>query len=57
MFLQKDGIRPGKEGYDPRTLYIPKEAWKTFTPFEVQVCVHSLAFVSMCSDIVSVLGD
>jgi len=41
MFLQKDGIKPNEEGYDPRTLYIPKDAWRTFTPFEVQVCVHS----------------
>ncbi|EJC97743.1 DNA mismatch repair protein Msh6 [Fomitiporia mediterranea MF3/22] len=32
----KDGNRPGEPGYDPRTLYIPKSAWKTFTPFERQ---------------------
>ncbi|KAI5476724.1 hypothetical protein MNV49_007314 [Pseudohyphozyma bogoriensis] len=31
-----DGIRPGEEGYDPRTLYIPKSAWAQFTPFEKQ---------------------
>ncbi|GAA5982227.1 hypothetical protein JCM10908_004792 [Rhodotorula pacifica] len=31
-----DGIRPGEPGYDPRTLYIPKSAWATFTPFERQ---------------------
>ncbi|GAA6001069.1 mismatch repair ATPase MSH6 [Rhodotorula paludigena] len=31
-----DGIRPGEPGYDPRTLYIPSSAWKTFTPFERQ---------------------
>ncbi|KAK4049028.1 DNA mismatch repair protein msh6 [Microbotryomycetes sp. JL201] len=31
-----DGIRPGEPGYDPRTLYIPKSAWKTFSPFETQ---------------------
>ena len=40
-FLQdvrdKDGLRPGEPGYDPRTLYIPAKAWKTFTPFEKQV--------------------
>ena len=40
-FLQdvrdKDGVRPGEPGYDPRTLYIPQKAWKTFTPFEKQV--------------------
>ncbi|CAG8523968.1 14803_t:CDS:10 [Acaulospora colombiana] len=34
--MQKDGKRPGEEGYDPRTLYIPKGAWGKFTPFEVQ---------------------
>lgn len=33
----KDGVRPGQPGYDPRTLYIPPKAWKTFTPFEKQV--------------------
>ncbi|KZT01205.1 DNA mismatch repair protein Msh6 [Laetiporus sulphureus 93-53] len=32
----KDGVRPGKPGYDPRTLYIPPKAWKGFTPFEKQ---------------------
>ncbi|KAI0761142.1 DNA mismatch repair protein Msh6 [Irpex lacteus] len=32
----KDGVRPGQPGYDPRTLYIPKKAWLTFTPFEKQ---------------------
>ncbi|KAM0787401.1 hypothetical protein ACM66B_003486 [Microbotryomycetes sp. NB124-2] len=31
-----DGVRPGEPGYDPRTLYIPKSAWKTFSPFETQ---------------------
>ncbi|TNY21923.1 muts domain V-domain-containing protein [Rhodotorula diobovata] len=31
-----DGNRPGEPGYDPRTLYIPKSAWATFTPFERQ---------------------
>ncbi|KAH9833177.1 DNA mismatch repair protein Msh6 [Rhodofomes roseus] len=40
LFLQdardKDGVRPGEPGYDPRTLYIPAKAWKTFTPFEKQ---------------------
>ncbi|KAL1746027.1 muts domain V-domain-containing protein [Schizophyllum fasciatum] len=39
-FLQdirdKDGKRPGEKGYDPRTIYIPKNAWKEFTPFERQ---------------------
>ncbi|KAI4525062.1 DNA mismatch repair protein Msh6 [Schizophyllum commune Loenen D] len=39
-FLQdirdKDGKRPGEKGYDPRTIYIPKSAWKEFTPFERQ---------------------
>ena len=34
----KDGVRPGQPGYDPRTLYIPPKAWKEFTPFEKQVC-------------------
>lgn len=33
---QADGNRPGEPGYDPRTLYIPKSAWATFTPFERQ---------------------
>ncbi|KAI9069848.1 DNA mismatch repair protein Msh6 [Trametes sanguinea] len=32
----KDGVRPGQPGYDPRTLYIPPSAWKQFTPFEKQ---------------------
>ncbi|CAL1699677.1 unnamed protein product [Somion occarium] len=32
----KDGLRPGEPGYDPRTLYIPPKAWKGFTPFEKQ---------------------
>lgn len=32
----KDGVRPGEPGYDPRTLYIPPKVWKTFTPFEKQ---------------------
>ena len=32
----KEGVRPGEPGYDPRTLYIPTSAWKTFTPFEKQ---------------------
>lgn len=40
-FLQdvkdKDGVRPGQPGYDPRTLYVPSKAWKSFTPFEKQV--------------------
>ena len=43
-FLQdvrdKDGVRPGQPGYDPRTLYVPPKAWKTFTPFEKQVRAH-----------------
>ncbi|KAH7923446.1 DNA mismatch repair protein Msh6 [Leucogyrophana mollusca] len=32
----KDGVRPGEPGYDPRTLYIPKQAWADFSPFEKQ---------------------
>ncbi|KII87843.1 hypothetical protein PLICRDRAFT_176607 [Plicaturopsis crispa FD-325 SS-3] len=32
----KDGVKPGQPGYDPRTLYIPKKAWAEFTPFEKQ---------------------
>ena len=32
----KEGNRPGEEKYDPRTLYIPPGAWKTFTAFEKQ---------------------
>ena len=40
-FLQdikdKDGVRPGEPGYDPRTIYIPKDSWREFTPFEKQV--------------------
>ncbi|KAI6029649.1 DNA mismatch repair protein Msh6 [Pisolithus microcarpus] len=39
-FLQnprdKDGLRPGEPGYDPRTLHIPKQVWAEFTPFEKQ---------------------
>ncbi|KAH9171399.1 hypothetical protein EDB89DRAFT_1972407 [Lactarius sanguifluus] len=33
----KDGVRPGEPGYDPRTLYVPKKAWNDFSPFEKQV--------------------
>ncbi|SPO26840.1 related to MSH6 - DNA mismatch repair protein [Ustilago trichophora] len=32
----KDGNRPGDVEYDSRTVYIPKSAWKDFTPFEEQ---------------------
>ncbi|KAG9309590.1 DNA mismatch repair protein Msh6 [Chiua virens] len=32
----KDGVRPGEPGYDPRTVYIPKKSWAEFTPFEKQ---------------------
>ena len=32
----KEGNRPGDENYDPRTLYIPPNAWKSFTAFEKQ---------------------
>ncbi|KAF8342825.1 uncharacterized protein EI90DRAFT_2902817 [Cantharellus anzutake] len=32
----KDGNRPNDPNFDPRTLYIPKDAWKSFTPFEKQ---------------------
>lgn len=32
----KEGNRPGDENYNPRTLYIPTSAWKTFTAFEKQ---------------------
>ncbi|KAH9003357.1 DNA mismatch repair protein Msh6 [Lactarius hatsudake] len=32
----KDGVRPGEPGYDPRTLYVPKKAWNDFSPFEKQ---------------------
>ncbi|RDB29773.1 DNA mismatch repair protein msh6 [Hypsizygus marmoreus] len=32
----KEGRRPGDPNYDPRTLMVPKEAWKEFTPFERQ---------------------
>ncbi|PSS36954.1 hypothetical protein PHLCEN_2v1170 [Hermanssonia centrifuga] len=32
----KDGIRPGQPGYDPRTLFVPPRAWESFTPFETQ---------------------
>nr|WJN24935.1 mismatch repair protein [Tranzscheliella williamsii] len=32
----KDGNRPGDAEYDSRTVYIPKAAWKDFTPFEEQ---------------------
>ncbi|GAA5966543.1 hypothetical protein JCM3765_000953 [Sporobolomyces pararoseus] len=31
-----DGIPHSEPGADPRTLYIPSSAWKTFTPFEKQ---------------------
>jgi DNA mismatch repair protein MSH6 len=32
----KEGNRPGEESYDPRTIYIPSSAWKSFTAFEKQ---------------------
>ncbi|KAL7412649.1 muts domain V-domain-containing protein [Mrakia frigida] len=32
----KDGNKPDSPDYDPRTLYIPKKAWDSFTPFETQ---------------------
>ncbi|KAI9093843.1 muts domain V-domain-containing protein [Phlyctochytrium arcticum] len=32
----EDGRSPTEEGYDPRTLLIPKNAWNRFTPFEKQ---------------------
>ncbi|EJD51320.1 DNA mismatch repair protein Msh6 [Auricularia subglabra TFB-10046 SS5] len=32
----KDGRAPSDPDYDPRTIYIPKSAWKSFTPFERQ---------------------
>ncbi|KAJ3317692.1 DNA mismatch repair protein msh6 [Blyttiomyces sp. JEL0837] len=31
-----DGRRPGEEGHDPRTLFIPKHAWAKFSAFEKQ---------------------
>jgi DNA mismatch repair protein MSH6 len=34
---QRDGLRPTEPGYDPASLYIPKSAWSSFTPFEEQV--------------------
>ena len=44
----KDGVRPGQPGYDPRTLYVPPKAWKTFTPFEKQVRILSCTRMSIC---------
>jgi DNA mismatch repair protein MSH6 len=32
----KEGNRSSDENYDPRTLFIPASAWKTFTAFEKQ---------------------
>ncbi|KJA23091.1 hypothetical protein HYPSUDRAFT_40213 [Hypholoma sublateritium FD-334 SS-4] len=32
----KDGKTPKDPNYDPRTLWIPKSAWASFTPFEKQ---------------------
>ncbi|KAG8973234.1 DNA mismatch repair protein msh6 [Tulasnella sp. 425] len=31
-----DEIPEGEPGYNPRTLYVPDSAWKSFTPFEKQ---------------------
>ncbi|KAI8824787.1 DNA mismatch repair protein msh6 [Fimicolochytrium jonesii] len=31
-----EGRSPTDEDYDPRTLLVPREAWKNFTPFEKQ---------------------
>jgi DNA mismatch repair protein MSH6 len=36
----KDGVRPGEPGYDPRTIFIPKSSWTEFTPFEKQVGLY-----------------
>ncbi|KAF8518415.1 DNA mismatch repair protein Msh6 [Hysterangium stoloniferum] len=33
----KDGNRADDPNYDPRTLFIPKSAWNSFTPFEKQI--------------------
>ena len=60
-FLQdvrdKDGVRPGQPGYDPRTLYIPPKAWKTFTPFEKQVCIYSSMSFTPFTGLALVLGN
>ncbi|KAK4686504.1 DNA mismatch repair protein MSH6, partial [Tremellales sp. Uapishka_1] len=32
----KEGNRPSDPGYDKRTIFIPKSAWNSFTPFEKQ---------------------
>lgn len=31
-----DGVPHSEEGHDPKSLFIPKSAWASFTPFEVQ---------------------
>ncbi|KAI5122644.1 hypothetical protein M0805_008727 [Coniferiporia weirii] len=40
----KDKNQPGTPGYDPRTLYIPKSAWASFTPFEKQNHYDTILF-------------
>jgi len=45
--LQKDGNKPGDPNYDQRTLLIPNEAWKEFTPFEKQVWMSDLNLVNI----------
>lgn len=50
---QKDERRPNDPGYDPRTLYIPPGAWKSFTPFEKQassIFKVDVAFVTVDND-------
>ena len=34
--MDADRNKPGSPDYDPRTIYIPPDAWKKFSPFEKQ---------------------
>ncbi len=40
------GRRLGEPGYDSRTLFVPKDAAKKFTPFEGQVLLPLFNFLS-----------
>lgn len=52
----KDGVRPGQPGYDPRTLYVPSKAWKSFTPFEKQVSLVNDVLFAESNDMSTSFG-
>lgn len=52
----KDGVRPGEPGYDPRTIYIPPKSWQSFSPFEKQVGIRLSSDVMCLTCLLLVLG-